>query len=170
MALYVNTAVLFLSCSRGSRELWAHWGKRVVGGGWMSVVGLFGRWWSEVSASPLPPFPALSHPVIRVTVRSSLAPIGHANNSFNNPGPCHILLLLWPRCHAKSPAMEKRLHCREDGMTGWTLSGYVCVMYQCCCIWQTEHSINYTLHFSLGLFVSFLCVHVCSLVLFVAFI
>lgn len=66
--------------------------------------------------SPL--FLALSHPVIRVTVRSCLAPIGRANNSFNNPGPCNISLLFGPRCHAKNPAMEKQLHCRKDGMTG----------------------------------------------------
>ena len=126
VALCVSATVLFVSCSRGLTELCG-----VDAGGWMLVVwnplGLFGRWWSEVWAAHLPLLAALSHPVIRVTVRSCLAPIGRANNSFNNPGPCNISLLFGPRCHAKSPVMEKQLHCRKDGMTGWTLSGNVCV-------------------------------------------
>lgn len=132
---------------------------------WMDVSGResTGAVWSEVSAAHHPPFfPVLSHPVIRVTVRTCLAPIGHANNSFNNPGPCNISLLFVPQCHAKSPAMEKQLHCRKDGMTGWTLSGYVCVcVCPCFCIRQTDHKFYpaFELRFVCPC-ESFLCVHV----------
>lgn len=171
VAFYVNTTVLFVSAE--DPESYEH----MEGWGWLVVDGC--QWWGihwgclvddgqrfRQPTSPL--FPALSHPVIRVTVRSCLAPIGHANNSFNNPGPCNISLLFGPRCHAKSPAMEKQLHCRKDGMTGWTLSGYVCV---CFCIWQTDHSINSSLRFSSDLFVLvrpfYMCVplHKCMSVL-----
>lgn len=137
--LCMSIPQFYLSHAAEDPESYEHMqGRGVVGGGWMLVVGnpmgLFGRWWSEVSAAHLPLlFPVLSHPVIRVTVRSCLAPIGRANNSFNNPGPCNISLLFGPRCHAKSPAMEKLLHCRKDGMTGWTLSGDVCVS-ECVCV------------------------------------
>ncbi len=110
------------------------WWMDVSGGESTDPLRLFGWWWSEVFNSPPPPLiPLLSHPVIRVTVRSRLAPIGRANNSFNNPGPCNISLLFGPRCHAKRPEMEKHLHCFEDEMTGWTLSGVVCVCV-CLCV------------------------------------
>lgn len=129
VALHVHTTVVFVSCRRGSTEFRSHGGMGggLLGGGWwwMDVSGgesagaarsMMVRGFSRPPHLPTPHFPVSRHSVIRVTVRSCLAPIGHANNSFNNPGPCYISLLFGPRCHAKSPAMEKQLHRHKDGM------------------------------------------------------
>lgn len=115
-------------------------------GGWMVIVGdllkLFAGWWSEVSAAHRPSFlpQPSAHPVIRVTVRSCLAPIGHANNSFNNPGSSNISLLFGSPCHAKNPVMENHLHDLKSEMTERNLCG--CGAYPCFWTSHIERNIN----------------------------
>lgn len=150
----VSLPQFYLSLAAGDPESSEH----MIRGWWVMVgdlLKLFGGWWSEVSAAHLPlSFPALSHPVIRVTVRSCLAPIGHANNSFNNPDSCNISLLFGSPCHAKNPEMEKQLHrCWNEPPSMW----WICVF-----VWQTDHDVNSTLCFSLDLFVRVRSIHMCA--------